>query len=414
MKYGCIGEHLTHSFSKEIHQALSPNSYEICEVPKNELDAFLRERDFCGINVTIPYKEDVIPHLFYISEQAESIGAVNTIVNRDGRLYGYNTDFLGMSDLIRRLGISMEGKKVAVLGTGGTSRTAVAVARAMGADEILRVSRSGREGAVTYAELSARHSDVRVIINTTPCGMYPHPNEMPVDPDAFPSLEGVIDAIYNPLRSQLILEARRRGIPAEGGLYMLVAQAVRASEIFLECTYDAQTAERVYKSILREKENIVLTGMPASGKTTVGRMLAEQMKRPFFDLDEEIVRVSGKSIPTIFEEEGEAAFRELESRVLREELAQKNGIVLSVGGGTVLRDENVDQLRRNGRIYWIDRPVELLIPTADRPLSSSVEMIRARYEERHERYRLTADCRVDGSGSVADVAQTIGKDFEQI
>lgn len=414
MKYGCIGEHLTHSFSKEIHQALSQNPYEIREVPKNELDPFLRERDFCGINVTIPYKEDVIPHLFYMSEQAKSIGAVNTIVNREGRLYGYNTDFLGMSDLIARLGISLANKKVAVLGTGGTSRTAVAVAHAMGASEILRVSRTAKGDAVTYAELTAYHGDVHIMINTTPCGMYPHPNEAPVDLAAFPCLEGVIDAIYNPLRTQLILEARKRGIPAEGGLYMLVAQAVRASEIFLECTYDAQTTERVYQNILRQKENVVLTGMPASGKSTVGRILAERMKRPFFDLDEEIVRVSGKPIPKIFEQEGEAAFRELEARVLREELAQKNGIVLAVGGGTVLRDENVDQLRRNGRLYWIDRPVELLIPTADRPLSSSVAMLRSRYEERHERYRLSADCRVDGAGSAEDVAKTVGKDFEQI
>ena len=414
MKYGCIGEHLKHSFSAEIHHALSKNTYEIREVEREKLDAFMTERDFLGINVTIPYKEDVIPHLFQISEQAKEIGAVNTIVNREGKLYGYNTDFLGMSDLIRRLGVSPAGKKVAVLGTGGTSRTAVAVARAMGAWEVLRVSRSGKDGAITYGELTERHGDVRVIINTTPCGMYPNPNATPVDLHAFARLDGVIDAIYNPLRPQLVLEAKKRGIPAEGGLYMLVAQAVRASEIFLDCTYDAGTTERVYRKILRQKENIVLTGMPASGKSSVGKAIATQMGREFFDLDEEIVKAAGKSIPEIFETEGEFAFRELETRVLREELAQKNGIVLATGGGAILRDENVDQLRRNGRLYFLDRPLELLLPTFDRPLASSVEMIKTRYRERYERYCLTADCHVDGAGSVEEVATRIGKDFEQL
>ncbi len=414
MKYGCIGEHLKHSFSAEIHHALSQNPYEIREVEREKLDDFMQARDFLGINVTIPYKEDVIPHLFQISEQAKEIGAVNTIVNREGKLYGYNTDFLGMSDLIRRLGVSLAGKKVAVLGTGGTSRTAVSVARAMGAWEILRVSRSGKDGATTYGELTERHGDVRVIINTTPCGMYPNPNVTPVDLCAFARLDGVIDAIYNPLRPQLVLEAKKRGIPAEGGLYMLVAQAVRASEIFLDCTYDAGTTERVYQKILRQKENIVLTGMPASGKSSVGKALAKRMGREFFDLDEEIVRVAGKSIPEIFETEGENAFRELEARVLREELAQKNGIVLATGGGAILRDENVDQLCRNGRLYFLDRPLELLLPTSDRPLASSEEMIKTRYRERYERYCLTADCRIDGSGSVEEVATRIGKDFEQL
>ena len=414
MEYGCIGEHLKHSFSAEIHHALSKHSYEICEIPREELNAFMEARDFCGINVTIPYKEDVIPHLAQMSEQARAIGAVNTVVNRGGKLFGYNTDFLGMSDLIRRLGVSLACKKVAVLGTGGTSRTAVAVSLAMGASEVIRVSRTAKDGAVSYEELTERHADTRIIINTTPCGMYPNPNATPVDLDAFERLDGVIDAIYNPLRPQLVLEAKKRGIAAEGGLYMLVAQAVRASEIFLDRVYSAQTTERVYGSILRQKENVVLTGMPASGKSSVGKELAKRMNRPFFDLDEEIVRAAGKPIPKIFEESGEAAFRDLESRVLREELAQKNGIVLATGGGAILREENVDQLRRNGRLYFLDRPVELLIPTADRPLSSTEEMIRARFEERYGRYLSTADCRVDGAGSVEEVATIIGKDFEQL
>ena len=209
MKYGCIGEHLGHSFSKEIHQALSDNPYVIREVPREELDAFMREADFSGINVTIPYKEDVIPHLSWISEQAKSIGAVNTIVKREGRLYGYNTDFFGMSDLIRRLGVELCGKKVAVLGTGGTSRTAVAVSEAMGALRVLRVSRTARDGAIDYDTLVRQYADTEILINTTPVGMFPKPNAMPVEIEAFPDLRGVIDAIYNPLRPQLVLEAKK-------------------------------------------------------------------------------------------------------------------------------------------------------------------------------------------------------------
>ncbi len=412
MKYGCIGEHLGHSFSAVIHKALASNPYEIHEVSREGLDRFMQARDFCGINVTIPYKEDVIPHLAGISEQAERIGAVNTIVNRDGRLYGYNTDFSGMSALIERTGVTLQDKCVAVLGTGGTSRTAVAVAEAMEAKTVFRVSRTAREDAITYEALDARREEVEVIINTTPVGMFPRPDAAPVSIDRFPRLCGVIDAIYNPLRPQLVLDAAKRGIPASGGLFMLVAQAVHASEIFLDCTYPADTAERVYRQILSEKENIVLTGMPASGKSTVGRDLARRMNRPFFDLDCEIERVAGCSIPEIFAQRGETAFRDLESRVLREELAHKNGIVLATGGGAILRDENIDQLRRNGRLYFLDRPLELLLPTEDRPLASSREMIRRRYEERYDRYCATADVRISGEGSVEEVAAAIGKEFE--
>ena len=414
MKYGCIGEHLGHSFSAEIHRLLSQNPYEIHEVARDALNAFMRERDFCGINVTIPYKEDVIPHLCRMSEQAEQIGAVNTIVNRGGKLYGYNTDFFGMSALIRRVGGEIRGKKVAVLGTGGTSRTAVAVASAMGAREILRVSRSQKDGCITYEMLCKDHADVEFIINTTPCGMFPNPNAKPVEVSNFPQLEGLIDAIYNPLRPQLVLEAKEMGIPSEGGLYMLVAQAVKASELFLDCTYSQQTLEEVYHSVLRQKENVVLTGMPASGKSSVGKCLAKLLNREFFDLDEEIVKAAGRSIPEIFASEGEAAFRDLESRVLREELAQKNGIVLATGGGAILRKENVTQLRRNGRLYFLDRPLAMLLPTEDRPLASSAEEIKKRYEERYARYCETADCRIDGAGSVQDVAHLIRKDFEAL
>lgn len=420
MQYGCIGEHLKHSFSAEIHRALADYQYEIKEVAPEALDSFMQERAFCGINVTIPYKEKVIPHLFWISEQAKAIGAVNTVVNRNGKLYGYNTDFYGMSALIERLGLSLAGKKVAVLGSGGTSRTALAVAGAMQAKEILCVSRGGKGNTVSYEALYRDHRDLQIVINTTPCGMYPNPdgNEKmsaaAIDVSKFPALEGVVDAVYNPLRPQLVLDARSRGIPAEGGLFMLVAQAVRASEIFLDTTYPKDTAARIYAKILRQKENIVLIGMPACGKSTVGKLLAERLGMELFDLDAAIVKTVGKSIPEIFSESSESGFRELETKVLKEQATQRNGLILATGGGAILKDENVNAMRRNGRIYFLDRPLADLLPTEDRPLASSAEAIKQRYEERYDLYLATADLRIAVAGDPASVADQIEKDWKKI
>ena len=414
MQYGLIGEKLGHSFSKEIHTMLKSNPYTLVELSRDQIEAFFVEKDFSAINVTIPYKTIVIPYLSHISEQAKEIGAVNTVVNRGGELWGYNTDFYGLQALIGHAGITLKDRKVAILGTGGTSKTARAVAKFLGARELLTVSRKAGEGVITYADLATDHTDVEVLINTTPVGMYPNTEATPVDISIFPKLSGVIDAIYNPLCTQLILDAKKRDIKAEGGLYMLVAQAVRASELFLDCTYEEGTTESVYQTLLQETENIVLSGMPGAGKSTVGKLLAQDLGRAFFDLDEEIVRVAERSIPEIFATYGETAFRDLETRVLCEVLANKKSIVLATGGGAILRDENIDLLHRNGKIYFIDRPLKALIPTTDRPLASSAEAIRRRYEERYDRYCQTADCRINGDGSVAEVAERIRKDFESL
>lgn len=414
MEYGCIGEHLKHSFSAEIHRELASYRYEIREIEPDALGAFLTARDFSGINVTIPYKEQVLPYLSEIDEHAKAIGAVNTVVNRGGRLYGYNTDFYGMRQLIRHVGLSLLGKKVAVLGTGGTSRTARAVAEHMGAASVLCVSRTEKGGAISYDRLYREHADTQILINTTPCGMYPNPNGAAVDVSRFPRLEGVVDAVYNPLRPQLILEAEARGIAAEGGLYMLVAQAVRACEIFLDVTYPPEVLDRVYHKILRQKENLVLVGMPASGKSTVGALLSERLQMPFFDLDAEIVRVAGRPISEIFATDGEAAFRDLESRVLAERFALSNGAVIATGGGAILRDQNVRDLRRNGRLYFLDRPLCDLLPTSDRPLASSVEAIQRRYEERYGRYCDVADVRIAVKGDAASVAEEIEKEWNAL
>ena len=411
MQYGLIGEKLGHSFSKEIHEMLGSNPYALCELSQDQIDAFFAAKNFSAINVTIPYKTTVMPYLSHIDEAAKAIGAVNTVVNRNGELWGYNTDFYGLCTLIAHAGIPVAGKKIAILGTGGTSKTACAVAKHLGAKEILIVSRRAGEGVVSYDELTQKHANVEVLLNTTPAGMYPNTEATPVDISTFSKLEGVIDAIYNPLRTQLIIEAQKRGIKAEGGLYMLVAQAVRASELFLDCSYAKGTTDRIYGELLQKTENIVLSGMPASGKSTVGKLLAERMEREFFDLDEEIVRVAGRTIPEIFATDGESAFRNLETRVLREILANKKNIVLATGGGAILKDENIDLLHRNGKIYFIDRPLEALMPTSDRPLASSVEAIKKRYEERYTRYCSTADCHVDGDGTPEEVAERIRKEF---
>ena len=264
MEYGCIGKKLTHSFSKIVHGKLADYPYELREVPEEELDGFLRRADFKAINVTIPYKEAVMPYLAEISDTARQIGAVNTIVNRDGRLYGYNTDLAGMTALLRRQGVSLEGKKVLVTGSGGTSKTAVATARAMGAAQVVRLSRTAREDAVTYEAAPALHGDAEALINTTPCGMYPHLGDIAESLDDYPALTSVTDAVYNPLCPALVVEARQRGLNASGGLYMLVAQAAYAVEKFTGKPVREAEIEAVYAAIEAEKRNLVLIGMPGS------------------------------------------------------------------------------------------------------------------------------------------------------
>ena len=410
MKYGCIGEHLKHSFSKEIHNALTDYEYDILEIPKDEFADFAEKRDFSAINVTIPYKEVIIPYMHYIDSHAKEIGAVNTVVNRSGKLYGYNTDFYGMCELIRHAGIELQDKKVVILGTGGTSKTALAVAKALLAKSAIRVSRTSREDAISYEELYEKHRDTDVIINTTPCGMFPNISGCAVDISKFKNLLGVIDAVYNPLRSTMVLDAKKQKVPAEGGLYMLVAQAVRASEIFIDTKYPDGETERIFKKMLCDKENIVLIGMPASGKTTVGNILAKKMNRQIIDTDELIVRREGKAISDIFRENGEDYFRRAESDVISE-VSSMTGVIISTGGGAVLRESNVDSLKKNGRLYFIDRPLEALIPTSDRPLASTRAAIERRYNERYSTYLSSSDVTIDASSGAEDVAEKIERNF---
>ena len=406
MIYGLIGERLGHSFSKDVHSMLSDYEYEIREIPADELDAFMREASYKAINVTIPYKEAVIPHLAYISEEARAIGSVNTVVNRGGRLYGYNTDFFGMVSLINKMELDLKEKKTVILGTGGTSKTAAAVARSLGASPIITVSRTKKDGAIDYGELIREHTDARIIINTTPVGMYPDNFSSPIDISPFSELEGVIDAVYNPIRTRLVTDAHERGIKAEGGLYMLVAQAVYASEIFLDTKYPAEVLNNVFDKIRRKKENIVLIGMPASGKTTVSKILSAELSRTIYDTDEMIVSTRQKNIAEIFEHEGEKAFRAYETYEIAN-VSLQNGAIIATGGGAILNKDNVKALRQNGVIFFIDRPYEKLIPTEDRPLAQSVEAIKKRYEERYATYVASADAIIDADDTPENVAKKI-------
>ncbi|MBE6661407.1 MAG: shikimate dehydrogenase [Ruminococcaceae bacterium] len=401
--YGCIAEHLGHSFSGEIHRLLSQAlaakddrlayQYHLQELRPDEVEGFFRRRAFCGINITIPYKQVIIPMLDELTDVARDIGAVNTVVNRDGRLIGDNTDFYGMRYLLFGANIDLSEKKVLIFGTGGTSNTAFAVAKHGGAKQILKFSRTARDGALSYDDLPL-HTDADVIINTTPAGMYPNDEGCPLPEGLtladFPALCGVVDAIYHPLRTELIMAARQLGIPATGGLPMLVAQAAAATERFLDCTVDAAIIADVVETLQRQKENIVLIGMPGCGKTTVGNLLSECLGRPLLDTDEAIARRVG-SVPDYLRAQGEAAFRDLEAAVIREDIAPESGVIIATGGGAVLRDENVRRLKRNGTLVFLDRPLSALMATPDRPLSSDPDALRRRFEERYDRYCAVAD-----------------------
>lgn len=413
MKYGLIAQRLGHSFSPELHRMIGGYDYILKELPEKDLSAFFTERNFDGINVTIPYKETVLPYLDEIDPPAAAIGAVNTVVNRQGRLYGYNTDFGGMLALIRRMGLDLHGKQVLILGTGGTAKTAHAAAMQLGAAEVHFVSRSSRGGAISYSEAISCHSDADVLINATPCGMYPNLDECPIDLSYFPDLCGVVDAVYNPLSTRLVLNARQRKIPAQGGLYMLVAQAVLASELFTAKMYCEATLESVYSQLLRDKRNMILIGMPGSGKTSVGRQVAAMMQRDFVDLDQKIVEQAGKPITRIFAEDGEKAFRQLETQAIRE-IAGKSGLVIATGGGCILLQENIYRLRQNGCLILLNRPLEQLLPTEDRPLADSIEKLQVLFQRRMPLYQAAADQIISTENGVFETAQAVVRRFNEV
>lgn len=406
MKCGLLGRTLGHSYSPQIHAMLGDYTYTLFEKEPEEVAAFLKNGDFTGINVTIPYKQAVIPYLDDLSDAARRIGAVNTILRRpDGSLWGHNTDHYGFSAMVQRTGLSLEGKKVLVLGSGGASRTVVCVLEGLGANPVV-ISRTGKDN---YQNLN-RHADAAAIVNTTPVGMYPNTGISPVDLDGFPHLEGVLDLIYNPARTQLLLDAERQGIPNQNGLWMLVAQAKEAAEVFTGAPIAHSAIARIHHTLSRQMQNLVLIGMPGCGKSTIGPLLAQATGRSFVDADETIAALAGKAIPEIFAQDGEDAFRRLETQVLAD-LGKRSGLVIATGGGCVTRADNYPLLHQNGILLRLERKLSLL-PTDGRPVSQSRSLSRL-YEVRDPLYRAFADITIDNNGTPAQTLCTIAACLEE-
>lgn len=407
MECGLLGRRLGHSFSPQIHGYLGDYSYRLFEVEPENLEAFLREGTFHGLNVTIPYKKAVIPFLDELSPRAQALGAVNTVVRReDGSLVGHNTDFFGFRSLAERSGIPFAGRKALVLGSGGASNTVQAVLRELGAETTV-ISRTGENN---YGNLE-RHEDASVIVNTTPVGMYPNVEEAPLTLSRFPHLEGVLDVIYNPIRTGLLLEAEKLGIPHENGLWMLVAQAKESAEWFTGKTIPDEKIRQIYTALRRQTENLILIGMPGCGKTTVGKLLAERTGKVFVDADAEVERAAGRPITQIIPQEGEEAFRALETETLAD-LGKRSGQVIATGGGCVTRERNYPLLHRCGTIVRLDRPVSSL-EKEGRPLSQAGSL-ESMLRIRDPMYRRFADFTVDNSGTPEDTVREILRKWEEL
>ena len=390
-----------------IHARLADYRYELKEVAPEKLDAFIEARNFRGLNVTIPYKQAVMKHCAELSPEAMEVGSVNTLIVRpDGSLFGHNTDIDGFIYMLRRGEIDPAGAKAVILGSGGTSLTARAALTRLGAREIVTVS---RKGPVDYAALYAEHADAEILVNATPVGMYPKNGASPVELDRLPGVRGVADVIYNPEKTALILAAQAKGIPAVSGLSMLVAQAREAAELFAGHAIPAGRVEDIVSEIGAQTLNLILVGMPGCGKSTLGQAVAAALQREFVDCDAEIVRRAGKSIPEIFAQDGEGAFRALESGVLAD-VCRGHGLVISTGGGAVLRAENRDAMRQNGRVCLIRRALALL-PRDGRPLSASEDAVARLWEARRAAYETAADFPVENDGTVEEAAEKIREGF---
>lgn len=400
MKCGLLGRKLGHSYSPQIHSLLGNYHYDLVEVEPELLKSALDNTEYTGFNVTIPYKKAVIPFCDTLSPVAQRLGAVNTIVRRrDGSLIGHNTDYFGFQTMVESTGLQVSGKKVLVLGSGGASNTVCAVMEQLGANVIV-ISRSGDNN---YGNIHL-HSDAAVIVNATPVGMYPAVGISPVDLAAFPMLEGVLDVIYNPTRTQLLLDAERRGLITANGLLMLVAQAKESAEWFTGNAIFDEQISRIHGILKQQMENIILIGMPGCGKSTVGKLLAESLNKQFIDADDEIVAAAGKPIPRIFAEDGESVFRNWESQIL-EKLGKQSGLIIATGGGCVTQNRNYPLLHQNGTVFWIGRNIEQL-PTDGRPLSQATRL-QDMFRVREPMYRAFADHYVDNNGCVEKTVSKI-------
>lgn len=400
MNCGLLGRKLSHSYSPQIHNQLADYPYSLYEVEPEDLEAFLHSGQFTGLNVTIPYKKSVIPYCHSLSPQAQKLSSVNTIVKQaDGSLIGHNTDYFGFRSMVDRTGLQLHGKKALILGSGGASTTAVAVMKELGAEPVV-ISRTGSNN---YDNLD-RHADAAVIINATPVGMYPNTDASPLSLDTFPHLEGVLDLIYNPCRTALLQQAESRGIVAQNGLWMLVAQAKESAEWFTGKMIADDVIPEIYGMLRKQMENLILIGMPGCGKSTVGKILAQKLGKSFVDADSEIERKAGMTIPEIFSQHGEQIFRQIETEILAE-LGKHSGLVIATGGGCVTREENYPLLHQNGTIVWLQRNLDHL-PVDGRPLSKTGNLSQM-YQQRQPLYRAFADHTVLNCGSPEEAVNTI-------
>ena len=401
MRCGLLGKTLGHSYSPQIHAQLGDYSYELFEKQPEELENFLRHGEFDALNVTIPYKKAVLPYCAALSDAVKAIGSANTLVRQpDGTLFADNTDAFGFSCIADECGVDIAGKKALVFGSGGASVTAQYVLKTRGAREVLVISRSGEHN---YENLE-KNADAEILVNTTPLGMYPNNGASPADLTRFPRCEAVLDVVYNPARTALLLQAEALGIPHAGGLLMLVAQAKRASELFTGSAIADTRVGEIYRTLAVQMQNIVLVGMPGCGKSSIGTLLAEKLDRPFLDADAEIEKAAGMPIPDFFKLYGEAAFRDLESRVLAE-LGKRSGAVIATGGGAVLREENYAALHQNSTIVWLTRDLARL-PIDGRPVSQ-VTSLDALFAARKARYERFADHIIDNNGAPDETVRAI-------
>ena len=410
MRRGLIGEHLGHSYSQRIHETLGGYPYELIEVAPQDLDAWMKNKDFAALNVTIPYKKAVIPYLEELDERSRRIGAVNTIVNDHGRLIGKNTDYYGCRFMLEQAGIEIQDRKVILLGNGGAAQAVQAVLEDLGAAAIVKVKRNPSPETLTYEEAYRDHSGAQVIVNTSPVGMFPAQEGIPVELDRFPQLESVADVIYNPHRTRLIVEAQKRGCRTATGLSMLTAQAAEAIEAFIGKPVAPKSILRMTAELAREKMNLVLIGMPGCGKSTIARKLAEISGRPAVDIDQRIVERIGMPIRDFFAQQGEARFRQIEAEILAEVTLQ-TGQIIATGGGIVKDWENVRRLRQSGKVYFLDRSLDQLETDPSRPLSSSREALRQLYDQRIDLYRAACDQQIENNGSADETARRLWQDW---
>lgn len=420
MKYGLIGEHLGHSFSKQIQTRIAEienvkdYDYQLVELDKEEFKEFMEKKDFKGINVTIPYKKDVIPYLDEMDESAKAIGAVNTIINVDGKLKGYNTDFGGFLYMVKAHNVHMEGKKVLIIGNGGACAAVKAVCKHENAKDIVIVSRSANRGAIGYDEMYISHLDADIVVNTSPVGMFPNIVNAPIDVSWFHKLECVLDVVYNPILTRLCFEAQEADIKRVIGLEMLIAQAKYTFEIFENMSFDDSIIDEIKKEMLKDRCNIVLIGMPSVGKTTIGKMLEEKLGKEFFDLDDMIIAKAGKSIPEIFQESGETGFRAIETEVAIE-ASKMNNKIIATGGGVVKHKVNMDFLRLNGITIFIDRDIDKLISSdPNRPLSSSKQALQQMYKERYPLYQKYAAYIAVNNANIEETVDDIVNTYHSI